>query len=85
MMQIVKFTDTNVDGYGTDVEVYVQVEGKLELTDGIIDRTKEEIEKYKEENSSEWDTDSIIDIACEYLETEGYMCHAIIPDYEIEF
>lgn len=85
MMQIIKFTDIDVDGCETNVEVYVQVEGKAELTNGIIERTKEEIEKYKEENSGEWDTDSIIDVACEHLETEGYMCHAVIPHYEIKF
>ena len=85
MMQIIKFTDVDVDGCGTNVEVYVQVEGKSELTNGIIERTKTEIEKYKEENSGEWDTDSVLDVACEYLETEGYMCHFVVPDYEIQF
>lgn len=84
-MQIIKFTDVNVDGFGTNVEVYIQVEG-TELTNGIIERTKAEIEKYKEENYyGEWDTDSVIDVACEYLRTEGYVCHAVIPHYEIEF
>lgn len=28
MKQIIKFTDVDVDGCGTDVVVYVQVEGK---------------------------------------------------------
>lgn len=85
MTQIIKFTDVNVDGCGTDIEVYVQVEGKAELTNGIIKRTKEVIEKYKAENQYEYDTNSIIDVACEHLETEGYMCYSVIPDYDIEF
>ena len=84
-MQIIKFTDINVDGYGTDVEVYVQVEGRKELTNGIVERMKEEIKKYKIENYGEWDTDSVVEVACEYLETEGYMCHSVIPDYNVEF
>jgi hypothetical protein len=85
MTQIIKFTDVNVDGCGTDIEVYVQVEGKAELTNGIIKRTKEVIEEYKKENEYEYDTASIIDVACKHLETEGYMCFSVIPDYDIEF
>lgn len=84
MMQIIKFTDVNVDGCRTDITVYVQVEGKAELTNGIIERTYKAINEYKS-NDEEWDTDGVIDVACEHLELEGYMCHAIIPDYEIEF
>ena len=83
--QIIKFTDVNVDGCGTDVTVYIQVEGKTELTNGIIDRTKKVIEEYKDENPYEWDTDTVIDVACKHLETEGYMCSSIIPNYDIEF
>ena len=85
MMQIIKFTDVDIDGNGTNIEVYIQVEGRIELTNGIIERMKKEIEKYKEEFSGEWDTDSIINVACMYLESQGYMCHSVIPDYEIEF
>ena len=85
MIQTIKFTDVNVDGCGTDVTVYVSVEGKVKLTNGIIERTKEAIEKYKAENEYEYDTDSIINVACEHLETEGYMCFSIVPDYDIEF
>lgn len=36
MMQIIKFTDVDIDGCGTNVEVYIQVEGKTELTNGIL-------------------------------------------------
>ena len=84
MIQIIKFTDINLDGCGTDISVYVQLEGKTELTNGIIERTKKAIEKYKEEDL-EWCTDDIINVAYNHLETEGYICHSIIPNYEIEF
>lgn len=85
MKQIVKFIDKNIDGCGTDIEVYVQTEGKTELTDAIITETNNKIEKYREENSGAWDTDSVIMLACDYLESKGYMCHAIVPNYVIEF
>ena len=85
MMQIIKLTDVNVDGCGTNIETVIQIEGKAELTNGIIERTKKAIEKHKEEYPDEWDTDSALNAACEYLEAEGYMCHYVIPDYEIEF
>ena len=85
MIQIIKLTDVNVDGCGTNVEEMIQVEGKQELTNGIIQRTKEAIEEYKRENDGEYDTDSIISVACEYLESEGYMCDYISEDATIEF
>ena len=37
MMQIIKLTDVNVDGYGTNIETVIQIEGKAELTNGIIE------------------------------------------------
>lgn len=85
MKQIIKFIDTNVDGCGTNVESMVQIEGKHELTNGVIQRTKDAIEEYKKENNGEYDTDSIIDVACEHLESEGYMCDHISEDTTIEF
>lgn len=85
MKQIIRFTDVNVDGCGTNIEVYVQVEGNSELTIGVIERTYEAIEKYKEESEYEYDTDSIVDVACRHLEAEGYMCCSVIPEYDIEF
>ena len=85
MKQIIKFVDVDVDGCGTDVVVYVQVEGKRELANGIIENCEKKIEDYKKENLNQWDTDSVLDMVCGYLETEGYMCDSIIPDYEFEF
>lgn len=85
MKQIIKLIDVDVDGCGTNVEIMIQVEGKQELTNGIIQRTKDAIEKYKKENDGEYDTDSIVETVCEYLENEGYMCDHISEDVAIEF
>lgn len=85
MKQIIKLIDVDVDGCGTNIETMIEVEGKQELTNGIIQRTKDAIEKYKKENDGEYDTDSIVDVVCEYLESEGYMCDNISEDVAIEF
>ncbi len=85
MIQIIKFIDVNVDGCGTDIDMYVKVEGDSALTNGVIDRTKKVIEEYKDENPYEWDTDTVIDVVCEYLETEGYKAETVGYDYCIEF
>lgn len=69
MKQIVKLIDVDVDGCGTNVETMIQVEGKQELTNGIIQRAKDAIEKYKKENDGEYDTDSIVGVVCEHLES----------------
>jgi hypothetical protein len=85
MKQIVKLIDVDIDGCGTNVETMIQVEGKQELTNGIIERIKDAIDKYKKENDGEYDTDSIVGVVCEYLEYEGYMCDYISEDVAIEF
>ena len=85
MIQIIKFVDVNADGYGTDIDIYVRVEGKTELTNGVIERTKKVIEDYKEKNPYEWDTDTVIDVACKHLKVEGYKTESISYDYCIEF
>ena len=46
---------------------------------------KKVIEEYKEENPYEWDTNTVIDVACEYLKTEGYEAETTSYDYCIEF
>lgn len=85
MIQIIKMIDVNVDGCGTDIDEYIKVEGKTELTNGVIERTKKAIEKYKEENDYEYNTDTIIDVACEHLQSEGYSTKIVNYDYCIEF
>lgn len=85
MIQIIKMIDVNVDGCGTDIDAYIKVEGETELTNGVIERTKKAIEKYKEENPYDWDTDTIIELACEYLKTEDYKAEPTGYNYCIEF
>ena len=50
LRQIIKFVDYNSDGCGTDIEMYVEVNGP-ELTNGVIERTKKAIEEYKNNNN----------------------------------
>lgn len=85
MKQIIKFIDTDIDGCGTNIEIMIQIKGKHKITNGIIQRTSNVIEKYKKDNKGEWDTDSIIMTACEHLKTEGYTCRYISEDATIEF
>lgn len=85
MKQIIKLIDVDVDGYGTNVETMIQIEGKQALTNGIIQRTKDAVEKYKKANDGKYDTDSIVDVVCKHLESEGYMCDYVSGDTTIEF
>ena len=82
--QIIKFVEYDADGCGTDIEMYVEVNGP-ELTNGVIERTKKVINDYKEENPYEWDTNSVISIACEHLTTEGYETNSLSESYTIVF
>ena len=54
MKQIIKFIDTDVDGCGTNIEIMIQIKGKHEITNGVIRRTSNVIEKYKKDNKGEW-------------------------------
>lgn len=85
MKQIVKLIDVDVDGCGTNVETMIQVEDEHELTKEIFQGIKDTIDKYKKECNGEYDTNSIVDVVCEYLEDEGYMCDYISEDVAIEF
>ena len=85
MKQIIKFTDANVDGNGSNIDTLVQVEGRFPLTHGIVQRVEKAIEQYKNDNDNEWTTNDIVDAACKQLELEGYMCDSIIEDVSIEF
>ena len=79
MIQVSKFREVE-DNY----ELNVQVEGKYELTNDIIEKTKIAVEEYKKDDK-DWNFDGVVNAACNYLETEGYMCHLdVFPDYEIE-
>ncbi|MFR9072304.1 MAG: hypothetical protein ACLVJU_03730 [Blautia sp.] len=67
----IKFIDEDVDGCGTDVTIIARVYGN-DITVGTIDRIKDAICNYKNENEGEWDTDGCLAAAQEQLEMEGY-------------
>ena len=81
---IIKFCDVNIDGNGTDVCVIARVYGK-EVPFDTVERIKDAIFGYKEENEGEWDTDGCLDVAKKLLESEGYEVHFINPSIEICF
>lgn len=83
MKQIIKLID--VDGCGTNEETTIQAEGKKKLSNEIIQGIKDTIKKYKRENDGVYDTNSIVNVVCEYLETEGYMCDYVSADVTIGF
>lgn len=85
MKQIIKLIDVDVDGCGTNIETMIQIKGIYELTNGVIQRTKDAIKKYKKENDGEYDTDSIVNVVYEHLQEEGYVCDIISEDVVIEF
>ena len=85
MIQTIRFVDVNADGCGTDIDTYVQVNGVLPITYGIIERTRSAIENFKKENE-DWQTDDIIDVARQHLRKEGYKTKIIGGfDYEIDY
>lgn len=83
MKQIIKLID--VDGCGTNEETTIQAEGKQKLSNEIIQGIKDTIKKYKRENDGVYDTNSIVNVVCECLETEGYMCDYVSADVTIGF
>ena len=83
MKQIIKLID--VDGCGTNEETTIQAEGKQKLSNEIIQGIKDTIKKYKRENDGVYHTNSIVNVVCDYLETEGYMCNYVSADVTIGF
>lgn len=81
---IVKFTDVDVDGCGTNIDVLARVYGK-DITVETVDRIKDAIRNYKNENEDDWDTDGCLDVVQEQLESEGYEVYFINPAIEICF
>lgn len=73
MRQIINFIDRDVDGDGINIETLIQVEGEP-LTAGVVQRTKDSIEKYKEKYKGDWTINDVVEEACLHLEKEGYMC-----------
>jgi hypothetical protein len=81
---IIKFTDVNVDGCGTDVTLLARVYGK-DISVETIEKINDAIANYKKANEGEWDTDGCLDAATEQLEADGYEVHFVNPTLEIRF
>lgn len=82
--QYIGFVDEDVDGCGTDVKAIAKVYGN-EITVGTVDRIKDAIRNYKNENKGEWDTDGCLDAATEQLKAEGYEVYWVNETAEICF
>jgi len=81
---IIRFTENDVDGCGTNAEHLIMVKSDLDLTNGFKSRLEKVIEEIKDE-WGEWDTDSVVEEACERIfGADAEVCF-IIPDMEIEF
>lgn len=82
--QYIKFADEDVDGCGTDIISIAKVYGN-EITIGTIDRIKDAICNYKNENEGKWDTDGCLNAATERLKAEGYEVYWVNETTEICF
>lgn len=82
--QIIKFTDVDVDGCGTDVTALVKVYGN-DITNKTIGVVEQAICDYKRENAGEWSTNDCLEVAQKQLEAEGYKVYWINPTVEICF
>ena len=80
--QIIEFIGTDMGE--VDPAVLVKICGN-EITVGTIDRVKDAICNYKNENESDWDTDGCLNAAREQLEYEGYKVEFISPSARIIF
>ena len=66
------------------VDCYIKVEGEHALSNGVIKRTRDAIEEYKEQSKGrDIEYEELVDVACEHLETEGYTCN-YVPHIGIE-
>lgn len=83
--QYIGFVDEDVDGYGTDIKTIAKIYGNNKITVGSVDRIKDAIRNYKNENKEEWDTDGWLDAATEQLKAEGYEVYWINETAEIRF
>lgn len=81
---IVKFTDADVDGCGTNVETIAILKGTC-ITDEIKKNIDIAIEKCKCDLSWEWTTDDCLNAAVNYLKTLGFTVEFVNPAVEIIF
>lgn len=87
MNQIIHFTETNVDGCGTDAEVIVIVHTDFALTHGQQCRLKEAINKLRQTiPADEWETDYVVGEAMKAVfGNTGYEWEIVVPDLYVEF
>jgi hypothetical protein len=81
---IIKFTDVDVDGNGTDVSTLAKISGK-EVTKETITKIENAISDYKRLYEGEWDTDGCLNAADYVLRDNGYNVVWITPSTEICF
>lgn len=78
---IIKFTNYDCVGCGTDVSNTIEVDA--ELTNGIVNDLRKAVNKIIKE-TEDWDFDETVSEACELvLKPLGIFYSTIIPDYEI--
>lgn len=82
---IIKFTDLDVDGSGTNIDIYMEAIKRGPVDDNIYDKIVSAISDYKNENEGEWDTDGCLFAAESVLRKEGYETSYLIPNIGIEF
>lgn len=75
MKQILRLIEENVDGCGTDVSVLLEIKGEKEV-DTI--RLKNKILDEKEQMEYP-DSDTLFEIAEEWLEKQGYTVNSLVP------
>ena len=82
-MKFVRFTEKNVDGCGNDAEVIIKVNSDVKVNnnelEGIIARKKSEAA------AEDWDTDSLVDAACEEYFGKRNISYSSEDIIEIEF
>lgn len=82
-MKIIRFTEKNVDGCGNDAEVIIKVDANVKVNsnelESIIARTKSET------SAEDWDTDSLVDAACEEYFGKRDIPYSAADIIEIEF
>ena len=79
---VIRFLETDVDGCGSNAEVMIQVRAEEKITNETKQKLIDIIDDIKKE-WKEWDTDSIVQEACERVfgsEFTGWY-----PEIDIEF
>ena len=88
-MQFIKFVERNVDGCGSNAEVFVSIKSDYQVSNDDAKRLADKIELIKKEWADEpWDTDSIVEEALFRVFGRyalDFEIEFIIPDIEVEF